>query len=365
MLPGAATQMSLRREAEHGGGVVDFTGTPHGLGEVRLVDRVGEILGFQAEGAVAAEIDAAGAIKPGGGEEVGRVELYSRLVREHFQDSAAAGFPHPRRQRQRLAAAVQDEVVVVASRSQARLLDPLTDAVGRGEIQRGTRHGGEFPRRDQAGIHAGGPVGGQDQFVVMDRAAARKVEVAVVGQVDGGRPVGRGAIMDSDFVPLVERIGDGHLEVARVSLFAVDARVEELHGRLIGIHGLPVHGPKPLVEADLAPVQVIGAVVDRQLVALAVNRELAQRNPVGHPAGDCPKERMPLEVTRQIVEPQDHVAHHSAAVRHVQFGDDQAIVGDLEHGPLTVTEGEERDCASVWERTKVGLFEMHGAIAAP
>lgn len=52
-----------------------------------------------------------------------------------------------------------------------------------------------------------------------------KVEVRVVGEVDGGPPGGEGLVLDDQGVVLSERVSDGNVDLTRVTFFTVCARV--------------------------------------------------------------------------------------------------------------------------------------------
>ena len=114
------------------------------------------------------------------------------------------------------------------------------------------------------------------QLVVLDRAAALAGEVAVrvVGEVDDRGLVGGGLVVDAPVAVPVERVGDLRPQRAGVAHLAVDARVVQVQAD-VGARGEALDVPHLLVEALGAAVQAVHAVVDGELVRLAVQGELA------------------------------------------------------------------------------------------
>ena len=97
----------------------------------------------------------------------------------------------------------------------------------------------ELARRDQAVVDRREPVGGDHQLVAEDvaRAVAGQVEVAVVGQVDRRRLVGRRGVVDPQLVLVGQRVDDRDVEVARIAFLAVRAEVGQLQRRLRSVAG--------------------------------------------------------------------------------------------------------------------------------
>src|ERR1019366_8447340 len=93
-----------------------------------------------------------------------------------------------------------------------------------------------------------------------------KVEIRMVGQTERGDTVGTRLGLDEQCVGRGERVGDGDVHGARITLLPVRALVGELQGS--GPVG-PRHrarGPHALVETDVSTVQMVGAVVPGELV---------------------------------------------------------------------------------------------------
>src|SRR5256885_12832092 len=86
--------------------------------------------------------------------------------------------------------------------------------------------------------------------------------------------------------------------------------------------------PLFLVKALRPAVEMVRAVVLRQRVFLAVENKLAVADAVGNAAGDRAEERMPPQVTVEVVEAEHDVADFSVSIWNVQLGDDRAKFGD-------------------------------------
>ena len=156
--------------------------------------------------------------------------------------------------------------------------------------------------------------------------AAVQVEIGVVGKVDHRRRVtlgGEGQSEDVVFAPFVV----GHdRQLAGIAHFAVGGHILEFHGAAL-LAGLP----HLVLEALGAAVQVIGAVVDRQLVSLAVQAETPARYAVGEAPGTLAEARAVSYVVFGLAVAQHHVPEPSFAVRHVDRHDAGTDVGQ-HHG---------------------------------
>src|SRR5437660_11272099 len=86
--------------------------------------------------------------------------------------------------------------------------------------------------------------------------------------------------------------------------------------------------PHLLIKALQSAVERVRAMVLCQGVFLAVENELAVADAVGDAAGDGAEERMPPQVTVEVVVTEHDVAIFSVSIRHVQLGDDRAKLGD-------------------------------------
>ena len=337
------------RELVDGGGLVDLPRTEDGRGEVRLVRRVGVVLGLQRE-PVALPVHPSTRPDESPVEEVPGVELDSGLGREDLENSAAVGLQHTRRADHRRvggAAPVEHPVVVVTAADHELLeavADPVSDRGRPGEVHRRAGHRIDCAGRDQRRIHRGvvGRVELQDVIVDRSGSLAFEVPVGVVRQVDDRRLVRRRPVVHPDLVPVREQVDDLGLERARVALVAVRARERQLETDAVAVldhRG----GPDVLVEADGSAVERVRRVVDRQLVGDAVERELAECDPVRVPARDAPEVRASLDVVREVVEAQRDVLEVLAAVRDLHRLDDPAVGEDLDFHAVRVRQGVDVD----------------------
>ena len=83
--------------------------------------------------------------------------------------------------------------------------------------------GGKLAGRDQRAVDRRVAVRLDHQLVPEHVAAARQVEVGVLGQVDRRRLVGGRVIVDDQLVAIGQLVGDPHVEVAGISFFPVGA----------------------------------------------------------------------------------------------------------------------------------------------
>src|SRR5690606_4729737 len=111
------------------------------------------------------------------------------------------------------------------------------------------------------------------------------VEIGMVGQVEDGRLVGGGGVVNAQFVIVGERVGHGDREIAGISFFPVGAEVGQRQPDAIG-RSEGFCAPDDLVKAYQPAVQVVGAIVLGQLVGFAVEGEAALGDAVGIAACD-------------------------------------------------------------------------------
>ena len=134
-----------------------------------------------------------------------------------------------------------------------------------------------------------------------------------------------GHVVDNQLVIICKTIYYGGLYFAREALFAIGTYIFEYQRLVVHLAGVPYLG----VEAFLAAVQTVGAVVDGQLVLLAMQLEPAfadavavaahQRREVGLGA---------LYYVLDVVVALYHVGVVAVAVGHHDGYDSTAIVGD-------------------------------------
>ncbi len=202
-----------------------------------MVGRVRKHLRFQREG-VALAVDLAGLATAGAVEEVARVELQPGLRRYQREHPPAVRIGHAR-DHPRLVGlhAVDHPVQVVAVSAQQLWLlaiaDVLADRFALAEIEVGPGDGAELAGGDQCRVDGRELFGRNGQHVVHHAAGAfaAEIPVGVVAQVDNGRLVGGGAVVDGQRVVVTQGVGRLHRELARIALVAIRADLAQRHAR--------------------------------------------------------------------------------------------------------------------------------------
>ena len=196
-------------------------------------------------------------------EEFTGVELQGRVVRVQRQADAAVLCHKGIR-------AVEHEAMVKVLRNGVRRAE-VERALGRAQLSGG----------NELAVH-GDPTAGIDlQRRSEDALRAAEVEIHVrCGREDG--------VLCADTLKIEEEpaalhaIGDVHRQRAGIARVAVRRAERKAHGIFAEARSLP----HPLVEAGIAAVQMVAALVLMHLHGLAVQREAAARNAVGIAADD-------------------------------------------------------------------------------
>jgi hypothetical protein len=130
---------------------------------------------------------------------------------------------------------------------------------------------------------------------------AGQVEVAVVGEVEHRGFVGGGRVVDVQFVVVVQAIGDLGVQVAGEAHFTVLGQIAQLHPTELVLDRFGF--PHPLVETLGAAMQRVGTIVERYLVAFAVEFKGAASQAIAEaPDGRAEKRRAAL-VALHVVKP--------------------------------------------------------------
>src|SRR6185437_1485449 len=118
--------------------------------------------------------------------------------------------------------------------------------------------------------------------MIVDGAAALavEIEIAVVGDIEDGRLVRRGLIIDPQGVAVRERIRDFDLEIAGKAHLAIGGEIIELDRSIAQL----LAGPDARVETFRAAVQRVGTVVGGKRIFLAIELEMPFGNAVAVPA---------------------------------------------------------------------------------
>lgn len=335
-----------------------LAGAQHHGGEARVVDRVRVVLGLEAEAGVLLVIHAAHA-RQRAIEMIAAIELHARFGGPHFHLPTGLRFLHARRECHGLAAAVDHEVVIVAFREVHVVRDAFADAARLGEVEARAFHGSEFAGRNERRVRRSVAIGIQHQDVIEDAAGFAEVEVGVVREIDDGGLVGRGGVIDAQLVAVGERVNHRRGQRAGITFLAVRAHVGELDGDFVAGRRQRAGFPDAFVEALGAAVEMVRAVVHREGVFPAVEREPALGDAVGHAAGRRAEERMALHVLIEIVEAADDIAGLAIAVGHPEFREDAAVLGDLGGDALGVRERVDLYFGAVGELSENVLFNLH------
>jgi hypothetical protein len=244
-------------------------------------------------------------------EEIAGVELNARFGRRYLHHAPGGRLRNPGREIQPTDRLVQNEVVVIAVAEQELLVlftDPRSDGAWLTEIHRQAFDGTNLAGRDEALVDRCEMVGIDLYLVAKDVAAAcpSQVEVGVVGQIDDGRFVGRGSIIDAELVVLGEGVVDCDLEPSRIALVAVQADVVQAQPGTVRVE-FGRRPPHCFVETHHTAVQVVSIVVACELVRGAVEREPAPGDAVAIPSDEGPEIGVSGEITIEGIESEHHV----------------------------------------------------------
>ena len=165
----------------------------------------------------------------------------------------------------------------------------------------------------------------------------------MVGQVDHRILVGGGRVIEAQLVVVGEGVADRGHQVPGIALLAVVALVLQLQRVAVGLD----RRPKALVEALVAAVQGVPAVVGGELVLLAVEGEARLADAVGIAAHHLAGEEVVLEIAVQIVEAEHHVAQLALGVEDLQRNHGGAPGHDPGFHPVAVGQREQLDRSSV------------------
>ena len=197
------------------------------------------------------------------------------------------------------------------------------------EVERRARHSGELTRRDAAGIDRQITVGGHRQRMPVNRARRLpgEIPVGVMSHVhDRGSIAGR-RHLDPEFAVGRERVGSFRRELPRIALVACGGHHLEVNRRPL-LRCPRRRFPELLVEADQTAVEMVGLVVRRQRVGLAIEFEPSGSDSVGHAATGRAEVGMLGRVAIERVEAEDDVHRLAVLPGHVQARQDRTEVCD-------------------------------------
>lgn len=189
--------------------------------------------------------------------------------------------------------------------------------------------------RNQPLVHGRVEIGQELQLMVQDVPATGQVEVGMLRQVDDGGFVGGRLVVDHQRVRVGQCVGDRRPQRARIALLAVGTHVRKAHAGLVPVRerlGFPEH----LVEPFQSTVQVVGPIVGRQLVGLAVEHEASAADTVGIATDHRADVGMGLQIGRKTVKAQHHIAPVPLAIGHPNGADDRPVIQDFDFHPAGI-----------------------------
>ena len=89
------------------------------------------------------------------------------------------------------------------------------------EVEGCAFHALDLAGRNQAVVHRRVVVRVEPQFVSEDVAGAGQVKIAVIREVDRRGFVGRGLIVDAQFIPVRERVNDRQRQIAGIAFLTI------------------------------------------------------------------------------------------------------------------------------------------------
>src|SRR6267378_4065706 len=248
--------------------------------------------------------------------------------------------------------AIEDEVVIVpvavANLRVLTLVNARSDCHGCAKIERRPGYRRNLTRRDERRIHWRHRVGVDGQLVSenIPPRAAGQVPVAVLREIDWSRLVGRRLIVDDQAVVFGERIGDVGAQRSRKTLLHVRACIIERDTRAFLV--LEWAGaPDDLVKSAQSAVKAVRSIVYGESIGRSVERKASASDSVTVSAYDRAEVRTIVEISRQVVVPEDNVVEPSRAIRRSQRRDDAAVVCQRYSNAVPVCEREEFRCPPI------------------
>ena len=207
------------------------------------------------------------------------------------------------------------------------VVDAVADAGGLAEIHRSALYRQDLSGRTSGVIERGVAVCEylQDMLIHASAVFACKVEIGMIGHRHKSGGVGLRLIMNDEAVVLRHGVSDIDVRVTGIALFAVFGAVAEFDL----IDTLLYDLPDLRVESLHTAVQTVRAVVDGQLVGLAVEGELAVFDAVGYTSADGVKIGLFGSPLLRCAEAKDDILDFPFAVGDQQFGDLRAEIRDL------------------------------------
>ena len=160
-------------------------------------------------------------------------------------------------------------------------------------------------------------------------------------QVDDGGAIGGGGEVDAQAAVEGQGVDDAGVERTGIAVLAVGRSIAHQERRL-GRPGVDLTAPDRAREPARAAVQMMAAMVERERVLAAVEREARTRDAVRDPADDAPEVVAVLEVALEPIEAEHHVDTASAAVGHLELDQSRPQLADHRHQARRTHQREER-----------------------
>ena len=284
-----------------------------------MVGAVGIVLCLEAECAATGILHALLAYETAI-EEVAGIELNTGLVGEHFHEDASVGIVECTEALGEVAVCVENPVVVIAHAIHNLLVCLVVDAVANGsggaEVEWCALYCKHFACNCNIGIYGCKLVGVEHQHLVeaVLRTVAAEIEVAVVGQVQHCGLVCVSKIIDDQCIVFGQSIGYLYVQVAGIAVFAIGACCGELDDLAVLLIGFP----NAVVESNRATaMEAVGAIIDGQLICVAIESELTLGNAVAVTADEGTEVaalRAILHVVGNVVMAETYVLHVAVLV---------------------------------------------------
>ena len=173
-----------------------------------------------------------------------------------------------------------------------------------------------------------------------------QIEIGVIGEVDHGRGIGNGLVVDAEFIGGGDMVGHFDIQITRITGIAVGTEKREFQRSVINDFGIP-----ETVGVALAAMQGIrtAVVIEFQIVFFSVQHETAIGDAVGEAADQSPEIRAFVSVIFGVLKTEQYIDRLAVTVGSTQRNERAAPIGDIHFKP-----------GSVGQRVELGLFAAGG-----
>ena len=171
------------------------------------------------------------------------------------------------------------------------------------------------------------------EFMIVDRARAfaAKIEIGMVSQRERRRPIGGRLRLDHEVIVVCHRVGNGNIEVAGISLFAIGTAASESQrwGAIRPLHRSRL--PHSSAETARAAVKMIRAIVGLKSIDLAIELEARICDPSSNPSDDGAEVATVVKIIAKFRVTQNDIGNLASPVRHQEPRDDASISDRFDH----------------------------------